>query len=208
MCRRDGSRLSEVPVPNPRNGLELGSSFVSLQPQPAAVRPPQSQGKTSGMRPFQDPSAKVAAKERVLKLETALAAMEGMEGPEVDLVRAAHKRAPRGREGGSSRRRSNQRVRVILGESPHSFGGVGHETSHCQPEHRNVGEEVGRLEGSGTGGTCPSGRRGRSAAVERFGFSVADADRLFAFRSNPRQSFRWSNAEEDVPPRRIYSSVR
>ena len=46
------------------------------------------------MRPFQDPSAKVAeAKERVLKLETALAAMEGMEGPEVDLVRAAHKRA-------------------------------------------------------------------------------------------------------------------
>ena len=43
----------------------------------------------------------------------------------------------RGRKG--SRRRSNQRVRVILGESPHSFGGVGHEneplstrTSQCR----------------------------------------------------------------------------
>ena len=78
----------------PRAGQQFRQPAQQSQPQPAAVRPPQSQGKTSGMRPFQDPSAKVAeAKERVLKLETALAAMEGMEGPEVDLVRAAHKRA-------------------------------------------------------------------------------------------------------------------
>ena len=52
------------------------------------------QGKTSGIRPFQDPSVKVAAaKDRVAKLEVAMAAMEGMEGPEVESVRAAHKRA-------------------------------------------------------------------------------------------------------------------
>ena len=50
------------------------------------------QGKTSGIRPFQDPSVKVAAaKDRVAKLEIAMAAMEGMEGPEVESVRAAHK---------------------------------------------------------------------------------------------------------------------
>ena len=48
----------------------------------------------SGIRPFQDPSVKVAAaKDRVAKLEVAMAAMEGMEGPEVESVRAAHKRA-------------------------------------------------------------------------------------------------------------------
>ena len=34
-----------------------------------------------------------AAKDRVAKLEIAMAAMEGMEGPEVESVRAAHKRA-------------------------------------------------------------------------------------------------------------------
>ena len=98
MCRRDGSRLSKVPVQNPRNGLELGSSFVSLLSRVSLSQQPSVHLKVRGRRqacaPFQDPSAKVAeAKERMLKLETALAAMEGMEGPKVDLVRAAHKRA-------------------------------------------------------------------------------------------------------------------
>ena len=34
-----------------------------------------------------------AAKERLSKLEAALAAMAGMDGPEVESLRAAHKRA-------------------------------------------------------------------------------------------------------------------
>ena len=60
------------------------------RPQPSHAP----QGKTSGIRPFQDPSVKVAAaKERVAKLEIAMAAMEGIEGPEVEMVRAAHQRA-------------------------------------------------------------------------------------------------------------------
>ena len=40
-----------------------------------------------------------AAKERAVKLETALAAMEGMEGPEVESVRASHKRAQKAVQG-------------------------------------------------------------------------------------------------------------
>ena len=59
-----------------------------------SARTLQNQVKTSGIRPFVDPSVKLAAaKERAVKLETALAVMEGMEGPEVEWVRAAHKRA-------------------------------------------------------------------------------------------------------------------
>ena len=50
--------------------------------------------KTSGIRPFGDPSVKVtAAQERVTKLESALAALDGVEGPEVDSLRTALKRA-------------------------------------------------------------------------------------------------------------------
>ena len=70
------------PRPKSEKWPRVGQQFrqFAQQSQPAAVRPPESQGKTSGMRPFQDPSAKVVeAKERVLKLETALAAMEGMD---------------------------------------------------------------------------------------------------------------------------------
>ena len=52
------------------------------------VHSPKIHVKTSGICPFVDPSIKItAAKERVLRLETALAAMEGMEGPEVESVR-------------------------------------------------------------------------------------------------------------------------
>ena len=66
--------------------------------QPAQKRPRQPsrpslqpmQAKSSRIRPFQDPSAKItAAKERISKLETAWAAMAG-DGSEVDSVRAAH----------------------------------------------------------------------------------------------------------------------
>ena len=77
----------------PRVGQRVRQSAQQCQPQ-LQVRTPQNQVKTSGFRPFVDPSVKLAAsKERVLKLETALAAKEGMEGPEVESVRAAHKRA-------------------------------------------------------------------------------------------------------------------
>ena len=51
-------------------------------------------GEDVGYPPICGSSVKLAAaKERAVKLETALAAMEGMEGPEVESVRAAHKRA-------------------------------------------------------------------------------------------------------------------
>ena len=60
--------------------------------QPA--RPQPTQAKSSGMRPFQDPSVKITtARERLSKLEAALAAMTGMDGPEVESLRVAHKRA-------------------------------------------------------------------------------------------------------------------
>ena len=52
------------------------------------------QAKSSGMRPFRDPSVKITtARERLSKLEAALAAMTGMDGPEVEFLRVAHKRA-------------------------------------------------------------------------------------------------------------------
>ena len=83
-------RLSMLVVP--RAGQQVRQSAQQSQPS-MQVRSPKIQVK-SGIRPFVDPSIKItAAKERVLKLETALAAMEGMEGPEVESVRAAHKRA-------------------------------------------------------------------------------------------------------------------
>ena len=85
------------------------------------------------MRPFQDPSAKVVeAKERVLKLETALAAMEGMEGqrwircePPTD--------EHRGREGIQIKECESwlARARIHWEEL---------DTKRGQPEHRNVGE--------------------------------------------------------------------
>ena len=50
--------------------------------------------RTSGLRPFTDPATKVSdAKERVIKLERALAAMEGIDGSEVDAIREALERA-------------------------------------------------------------------------------------------------------------------
>ena len=60
--------------------------------QPA--RPQPMQAKFSGMRTFQDPSVKITtARERLSKLEAALAAMTRMDGPEVESLRVAHKRA-------------------------------------------------------------------------------------------------------------------
>ena len=50
--------------------------------------------RTSGLRPFTVPATKVSdAKERVVKLERALAAMEGIDGSEVDAIREALERA-------------------------------------------------------------------------------------------------------------------
>ena len=49
-------------------------------------------------------------------------------------------------------------------------------------------KRLAELKGAGTGRTCSSGRRGKSAVVERFGFSIADASRQFAFRSNQPQA--------------------
>ena len=79
-------------IRGPRVGQQ--QQIAQQNQKPVQVRTPQNQVKTSGIRPFVDPSVKLAAaKERAVKLETALAAMEGMEGPEVESVRAAHMRA-------------------------------------------------------------------------------------------------------------------
>ena len=51
-------------------------------------QPPRQVGsKTAGLRPFTDPVARVSlVQERVIKLEKALAAMEGIEGSEIGLA--------------------------------------------------------------------------------------------------------------------------
>ena len=78
----------------PRVGQQSRPPVQHDPRQPSTNRPTPVQVKSSGLRPFQDPSVKAAAaKERFTKLETALCAMDGMEGPEVDMVRNAHKRA-------------------------------------------------------------------------------------------------------------------
>ena len=74
----DGSRSSEDPVHLRCSGLVQDSILVSLSNEVHSLH-----AGTSGIRPFQDPSVKVAAaKERVAKLEIAMAAMEGIEGPD------------------------------------------------------------------------------------------------------------------------------
>ena len=98
-----GSSRMEVPRHSNRVGADhprtpVATSWTAV-PSACSARstsvtnePPQRQ--SSGLRPFQDPSVKAAAaKERLSKLETALSAMDGMEGPEVDMVRNAYKRA-------------------------------------------------------------------------------------------------------------------
>ena len=71
----------------PRQSADHGQSRQQPKPSPPVA-------KTSGIRPFGDPSVKItAAQERVTKLESALAAPDGVEGPEVDSLRTALKRA-------------------------------------------------------------------------------------------------------------------
>ena len=75
----------------PRVGQQ-SRQLVQHPRQSPTNRPTSVQAKSSGLRPFQDPSVKAAAaKERLSMLETALSAMDGMEGPEVDMVRNAYK---------------------------------------------------------------------------------------------------------------------
>ena len=98
LCSRfaAGSRSFVDPGRDQSSGLEH-RNHVSLQLM-ASHASNQSRAhpiaKTSGMRPFGDPSVKItAAQERVTKLESALAALDGVEGPEVDSLRTALKRA-------------------------------------------------------------------------------------------------------------------
>ena len=105
MVRKGWSQL-EVPngwvqiIRGPRPKSVQWPRASQTSPQPAGARVPRQPKpnapvvKTSGMRPFGDPSVKVTeAQERVAKLESALAALHGVEGPEVDSLRAALKRA-------------------------------------------------------------------------------------------------------------------
>ena len=71
-----------------------GQSQPRQQPKPKPVVV-----KTSGTRPFGDSQRVAAAEERVTKLESALAALHGVEGPEVDTPRAALKQAREVKEG-------------------------------------------------------------------------------------------------------------
>ena len=122
----------------PRVGQQQ-QQIAQQNQKPVQVRIPQNQVKTSGVRPFVDPSVKLAAaKERAVKLETALAAMEGVEGPEVESVRAAHKRA-RGSPGCSES--------FFVRAASHLKELVGHKTSRHFSEHRDVQEAVGGIEG-------------------------------------------------------------
>ena len=78
----------------PRVGQQSRQPVQHGPRQSPTNRPKSVQAKSSGLRPFQDLSVKAAAaKERLSKLETPLSAMDGMEGPEVDMVRNAYKRA-------------------------------------------------------------------------------------------------------------------
>ena len=138
-------------------------SSVCQQSQPSMqVRSPKIQVKTSGIRP--------APKERVLKLETALAAMEGMEGPD--------KRAQEAVQG------APLDTQIIPLKGNLSFGGVGCQTGHLS-QHRDVQDTAGRIEGHDSC-TSRAGRRGRSAAIKRVGVSIASADRHVAAESKSR----------------------
>ena len=89
---RVGCRSSEDPAHHQCSGRELDSSPVSLFSTVHVSH--QRTARRQFRRPFQDPSVKAAAaKERLSKLETALSAMDGMEGPEVVMLRNAYKRA-------------------------------------------------------------------------------------------------------------------
>ena len=71
------------------------STFVSLQSKVSHSRSLVNKSpKTSGVRPFQDPKARASAvHECVAKLERALSAMDVMQGPVVDSLRVALRRA-------------------------------------------------------------------------------------------------------------------
>ena len=205
MHQSDGSRLSAVPS----TFREVASSWAAVSSVCSAKSASaQSQVKTSGLRPFQDPSAKVAAaKERVLKLETALAAMEGMEGPEVDSLRSAHKRAQEEVQGVP--------VDVQIKECESFLARARAHSEELDSKRTNVIQNItmsekrlAELKFLSQAAPADQEKRGRSTAVERDGFPVTGADRKFAFRSNLRQPFRRSSAEADVPSRRICSSVR
>ena len=125
----------------PQVGQQFGQPTQQSQPQPAVVRPLQSQVKMSGMRPFQNPCQGGGGKGTCVEVGD-ISGRDGWNGGTRGGVGASRPQtSTRGRER-SSRRRPNQRVRIILDESPRSFGRVGHETSHCQPEHRKVGAEA------------------------------------------------------------------
>ena len=107
--------------------VRVGQQFRQPAPpsQPRLHRPVVNQVKTSGTRLFVYPSVKMtAAKEHAQKLESALAAMEGMDGPEVDSLRAAHKRA---QEAVKGHRVVEEAVGRIEGSVPGSHSGSSHE---------------------------------------------------------------------------------
>ena len=104
--------------------LSLAAAGSSVCPAKSATISGPHSPESGDICPLVDPSVKLtAAKECALKLETVLTAMQGMEGPEVELVRAAHKRAPRGSPGWSTRH-PNRRVRIVPRKSCFPFGGV------------------------------------------------------------------------------------
>ena len=89
--------LQVIRGPRPRSVQWPRASAPSRQSPGNQPRPQPNQSpvaKTSGTRPFGDPQLRVtAAQERVAKLEAVLAALHGVDGPEVESLRAALKRA-------------------------------------------------------------------------------------------------------------------
>ena len=107
-----------------------------------------------------------AAQEKVAKLEAALAALHGVDRPEVESLRAALKRAKGGR--------SDQGVRGFLVEGPRTSGRVGCEAHHSECEHSRCGEAVGGVATNAAVFPTSTSRRGsRTPAVARESCSIA-----------------------------------
>ena len=126
-----------------------------------------------------------AAEDRVAKLKIAMAAMEGMEGPEVESVRAAHKRALEAVQGVPVNVQVKECKSFLVRTRSH-FGRVGNETCHSVGEHRGFREAVVGIKGQ-VAETSPVGRVG-GESVARLGVSVAGPSRIVAGPSLDIQS--------------------
>ena len=162
MHQSDGSRLSAVPVHLPKVASSWAAVSSVCSAKSASASPPTSE---SGEDVRSGPIPRIERRGGCGKGTCAEVGdsfgRDGRKGGTRDGFVASRPQTSTRSHAGIPRRRPNQRVRVVLGESTRPFGRVGLEAGQCQPEHRNVGEEVGRMEGSVTGCTCPNVAEGQ-----------------------------------------------